>query len=273
MSAPETSGDPTRIVSLAPSVTDVLAALDLGDRLVGTTRYCEPPESAREVLELGGYLDVNLEAVVGLRPDLVIVIQDQTALRARLDSLGLATLQVDQGSLDGILRSVLEISEACGVRDRGFRVIDTMEARLERVAAMTAGLPPPTALVVVGREAGTGSVTSVWVAGKATFYDDVLRLAGATNAAAPSAVAYPELSREGLLHLDPDVILDLLPNLGDRGVGVDQALADWQSLGSLRAVHTGRLIALDESWVAIPGPRVVDLVERVAGLLHPEVVR
>ncbi len=266
---PPRSGEPHRIVSLAPSVTEVLFELGVGDRLVGVTRYCSLPEGRGEVAAVGGYLDVNLEAIVALRPDLVIVIQDHAALRARLDDLGLTTLLVDQGSLAGILRSVIEISEACGVRDRGVHTVDDMEGRLQRVAETTNGLDPPNTLVVVGREVGGGSLTSVWIAGRSTFYDDVLRLAGGRNAAAPSAVAYPELSREGLLYLDPDVILDLLADLGDRRVDVEAALADWQSLQALRAVRTHRVVAVEDRFAVVPGPGVVDLVEKVARLLHP----
>ena len=207
---------------------------------------------------------------MGLRPDLVIMIQDHGALRRRIDELGLTTLLVDQGSLEGILRSVTEIAEECRVTDRGTRLVKDLENRLERVAETTRGLDAPNTLVVVGRDVGIGSMTSVWVAGRSTFYDDVLRLAGGRNAAAPSAVAYPEVSREGLLHLDPDVILDLVADLGDRHVDVEKALADWRTLESLRAVRTGQVIPVEARYAVVPGPGVVDLVERVAHLLHPE---
>jgi len=261
---------PQRIVSLAPSVTEVVKDLGLGHRLVGVTRYCNVSSSMRDAVDVGGYLDVNLEGLVGLRPDLVIVIQDHGALRDRLGSLGLNTLQVDQGSMGGILQSVVDIADACGVPERGASLVADLEARLHRVALVTSGLDPPTTLVVVGRDLGTGAVTNVWVAGRSTFYNDVLQLAGGLNAMGPSAVAYPEVSREGLLHLDPDVILDLLADLGDRRIDVETARADWRFLGSMRAVKEGRLIAVEEPSAVVPGPGVVDLVERVARLLHPE---
>lgn len=266
----ERSISPLRIVSLAPSVTEVLLELGLGDRLVGVTRYCDVSSTVSDVTDVGGYLDVNLEALVGLRPDLVIVIQDHGALRERLESLELRTLRVDQGSLEGILHSVIEIADGCGVPDRGAQLVRDLEERLDRVAAVTAGLDPPSTLVVVGRDLNAGSLTNVWVAGRSTFYNDVLQLAGGFNAMGPSAVAYPEVSREGLLHLDPDVILDLLADLGERDVDVEAALADWRFLGSLRAVREGRLFAVEERYAVVPGPGVVALVEQVAQLLHPE---
>jgi iron complex transport system substrate-binding protein len=264
---------PQRIVSLAPSVTEVLFALGLGERVVGVTSFCRyPPEAARRP-QVGGYLDLNLEAIVALKPDLAVLIQDHDAAQARLEALGVPTLQVDQGDLDGILRSIEEIAARCGVAERGGELVAEIRGRLAVVEQRVAGLPRPRTLAVVGREAGSGTLATVWVAGTETFYDDVIKLAGGVNAAAPSPVAYPEVSREGLLHIDPDVILDLLADLDERGVAGDAAAADWQELSALRAVRTGRVHLLEHELTVVPGPRVAELVEQVAQALHPEAFR
>jgi len=264
---------PQRIVSLAPSVTEVLFALGLGERVVGVTSFCRYPPEAARLPQVGGYLDLNLEAIVALEPDLAVLIQDHDAAQARLEALGVPTLQVDQGDLDGILRSIEEIAARCGVAERGGELVAEIRGRLAAVEQRVAGLPRPRTLAVVGREAGSGTLATVWVAGTETFYDDVIRLAGGVNAAAPSPVAYPEVSREGLLHIDPDVILDLLADLDDRGVAGDAAAADWQELSALRAVRTGRVHLLEHELTVVPGPRVAALVEQVAQVLHPEAFR
>jgi iron complex transport system substrate-binding protein len=264
---------PARIISLAPSVTEVLFALGLGDRVAGVTSFCRYPPEAARLPQVGGYLDLNLEAIVGLDPDLVVLIQDHDAARARLDELGVPTLQVDQADLDGILRSIEEIAARCSVPERGAELVAAISGRLEAVERRVAGLPRPRTLAVVGREVGTGSITTVWVAGPATFYDDVIRLAGGANAAEPSPVLYPELSREGLYHIDPDVIVDLLADLDERGVAAEAAAADWQQLAALRAVRSGRVHALRHELTVVPGPRVAELVEEVAQALHPEAFR
>jgi iron complex transport system substrate-binding protein len=261
---------PQRIVSLAPSVTEVLFALGLGDRVVGVTSFCRYPPEAAQRPQVGGYLDLNLEAIVALEPDLVVLIQDHDLARARLEALGLATLQVDQGDLDGILRSIEEIAERCGVAGRGGELVSSIRGRLATVERRVAGRPRPRTLAVVGREAGSGALATVWVAGTETFYDDVIRLAGGVNAAARSPVAYPEVSREGLFHIDPDVILDLLADLDERGVPAAAAATDWQALGALRAVRSGRVHLLEHELTVVPGPRIAELVEEVARALHPE---
>lgn len=264
---------PTRIVSLAPSVTEILFDLNLGDRVVGVTRYCRPPRSAGDVPDVGGYLDVNLEAIVALEPDLVVVIQDHGDVRSRLESLGLRTLQVDQSTVPGILDSIVEISAACGVPAAGLELAGEIRGRLDRVRRLTRSLGRPRVLVVVSRDAGSGDIDSLWVAGRSTFYNDVVDYAGGANAMESTLVAYPEVSREGLLHLDPDVVVDLLADLDDRHVVPEVALADWRGQLGLRAVEEGRVYPVEEPWVVVPGPRIADLVELFARLLHPEVGR
>jgi iron complex transport system substrate-binding protein len=136
--------------------------------------------------------------------------------------------------------------------------------------ARVADLPQPRVLVVVGREPGSGEVSSVWAAGPSTFYNDVIELAGGHNVCRRRIPAYPELSREGLIHLDPDVIVDLVPELDRRAVSATAARADWNGLGELRAVQAGRVHVLDHEFVEIPGPRIADTVVAMARLLHPE---
>ncbi len=257
---------PSRIVSMAPSLTETLLALRLGDRVIGVTRYCPPVPGA---VSVGGHLDPSVEGIVALDPDLVLLMQSHDQLRVRLDGLGLTTFQVDQHDIAAILDSITAIAERCGVGDRGRRLTARLSSELDAVAVSVAGRPRPRVLAVVGREAGTGRITSVWAAGPDTFFDDVLMIAGGVNAVGNSSIRYPELSREGLLAVDPDVILDIVADGGDRGLDATTIAADWRGLEDLRAVRDGRIHVITDSRVVIPGPSIVDTVRIVAGLLHP----
>jgi len=262
------AADPVRIVAMAPSLTETLLALDLGDRIVGSTRYCPPVPGA---VSIGGYFDPSYEAILALEPDLVIVMQSHDELNRRLGDLGLSTLRVDQHDVEGILTSIEVIAERCGVRQRGLDLTSSMRAELEDVAAKVADRDRPTTLVVVGRQPGGGRIGSLWAAAGDTFYDDVLELAGGVNAVTSGGIRYPEFSREGLLAVDPDVILDVLAGGGVRDVTAAEAAADWNAASDLRAVREGRVHILMEEFVVIPGPRIVETVRTVARLLHPEV--
>ena len=260
------TGPPARIVSLAPSLTETLLALDLEDRVVGVTRFCPEVHGA---VEVGGYVDPNIEGIVELDPDLVLLMQSHDVLERRLSELGLATFRVDQHDIAGVLDSVEAIAVRCGVPDRGRRLAADLRGDLDSVAAAVAGRERPRTLVVVGREVG-GGIGALWAAAPDTFFDDVVRLAGGDNVITGSVIRYPELSREGLYALDPEVILDVVADGGARGIQPAEAAADWLALEELTAVRGGRVIVLAEDYVAIPGPRIVDTVRTVARALHPQ---
>jgi iron complex transport system substrate-binding protein len=267
---PSVPGHPQRIVSLAPSLTETLFALGVGDRVVGVTRYCAYPPAARVLPRVGGHLDPNFEAIVSLEPDLVVVIPSSSENRRRLESLGIAVLEVDQHDVDAVLDSVTTVAEECGVPERGAALRSTIEDRLADVAATVAGSPRVRTLVVVGHQIGGGAVRSVWAAGPDTFYDGVLRIAGGVNVVDGGVARYPELSREGLTALDPEVVLDVIAAVEERNLDLDEVLSGWRRLSELRAVRAHRVSVLEGDHMVVPGPRLPEMVEAVARALHPE---
>ena len=266
--APGSDQAPRRIVSMAPSVTEILFALGLGDRVVGVTRYCDFPLQATTLKTVGGYLDPSYEAILTLRPDLVILVQSHGEVERRLDDLGIATLRTDQERLAGVVESIRVIATRCGVADRGERLVDQIQSRLDAVRAAVAGRAPVRTLVSVGRSAARGPVTSVWTAGPGTFYADALAIAGGVNVVGERGVAYPEIGREGLLVLDPDVIVEVVPGRGPAAVEPGTVLAEWAGFDALRAVAAGRVEVLSGDAYVRPGPRIVELVEAMARALH-----
>jgi len=193
--------EPGRVVSMAPSLTETILALGLGDRVVGVTRYCPEVDGA---VSVGGYFDPSYETILSLAPDLVIVMQSHDELHRRLGDLGLDTLRVDQHDVRGILESVEIIAGRFGVEERGRDLVNRLRAALDEVVVAVGGLDRPRVLVIVGREPGSGRLGALWAAADDTFYGDVIRLAGGVNAISSTAIRYPELSREGLIAVDPD---------------------------------------------------------------------
>jgi iron complex transport system substrate-binding protein len=265
-----TAPPPQRIVSLAPSLTETLFALGLGERIVGVTRYCAYPPEALELPKIGGYLDPSYEALLALQPDLVVLIPSSDETEKRLESLGVRVLRVDQHDVGGVLESITVLATACGVPEEGALLRASVEERLQKVAARIAGAPRPRAVVVVGHDVGDGVVRSVWAAGPDTFYDDVLRIAGGVNGVEGGLARYPELSREGLTSIDPDVVLDVIAGLEERGLRVPEIRDSWLKLVELRAVREGRVEILDGDVMVVPGPRLPEMVENIARALHPE---
>jgi len=264
------SSPPQRIVSLAPSLTETLFALGVGDRVVGVTRYCSHPPAVRGLPRVGGHLDPNIEAIVSLEPDLVVLIPSGESNAHRLRGLGVPVLQVDQHDVGSLLDSIPALAAACGVEDRGELLRADIERRLASTAAAVAGAARLRTVVAVGHDISGGVVRSVWAAGPDTFYSGVLEIAGGVNAVTGGVVRYPELTREGLMALDPDVVLDVVAGVEERRRELDQIVSGWLRLTELRAVREDRVRVLEGDLMVVPGPRLPDMVREVAKALHPE---
>jgi len=270
----ETGQPPARIISLAPSVTEILFELDLSDRVVGVTRFCDYPPEAVKKPRVGGYFDVNYEAILALEPDLVILLTEHEDAQDRLGSLGISTLAVNHSRIDGILDSVTVIGQACGVREKGKSLRRSLESRIlevqERFAVHSSSCPlvpsRPRVLVAVGRSLQGGSEGELFISGRDGFYDDLIRLAGGENAYREETLKFPAVSAEGLARLDPEIIIEMIPDLSP-GKDRDRLLADWEDIPGLRAAREGRIHILGGDAVVVPGPRFVDLLEEMARII------
>jgi iron complex transport system substrate-binding protein len=264
---------PRRIVSAAPSLTETLFALGLGNRVVGVTNYCNYPPEARRRPKIGALLNPNYEAVVALRPQVVVILSgDEQSLRD-LRKLGLRTLVVNHKSIEGILDSFTTIGRACGAEPQAEAFCADIRARLDRVERKLAGRPRPRVLLAVDRTPSRGRLEDVYIGGRDGHLDRILELAGGRNAY-QGDVPFPVVSREGMLRMDPQMILDLVPlppGMPARRPDQRRAiLADWNGL-DVEAVRQGRVYLVEEDYAFIPGPRFILLVEKLARLIHPEV--
>ncbi|MDD3641838.1 MAG: helical backbone metal receptor [Candidatus Krumholzibacteria bacterium] len=260
-----------RIVSLSPNITEILFAVGLGDRLVGATRFCNYPPEAALLPRVGGYYDTNVEAVVALEPDLVVMLPAHESAGSVLERVGIQCLAVGNETIGEILSSITTIGRRCGAADSAAAVRASIERRIESVRRLTSASDRPSTLVVVSRAYGS-SPAGICAAGRGTFYDELLEAAGGRNAIDSRVPAYPELSMEGMLHLDPEVIIEIVPAADARRLGLQRITGGWKGAAELRAVRTGRVTILTGDHASIPGPRLVLLLEEFAEAISPGVL-
>jgi len=262
---------PARIVSTSPSITEMLYAMGLGDRVAGVTTFCRyPPEAARKP-KIGNYLQPNMEIITALRPDLVIAEVTGVRRAERFSVLGLRVLEVDDGTIAGIYDSISRIGEAAGAKAAADALNARIRASLEEVRRKTEKLPRRRVVFVVGR--APGRLAELVVAGKGSYLDEVMTLAGGKNIFGDTLAQYSKVSLEELLARNPEVIVDMGEMADTAGVTEQEkraVVALWRRYPSLAAVQNGRVFAVASDVFVVPGPRVVDAAREFARMLHPE---
>jgi iron complex transport system substrate-binding protein len=262
-----------RIVSMSPAATEILFSLSLGGRLVGVTRFCDYPPEAKEIPAVADMLDISLETLLDLEPDLVILVDLNASLRERIERLGIRTFVLRQETLGELCDSIEELGRVCSVPETGKAAAGAIRGALAEADRLTAGLPRPRVAVAVDRDIADSVIRSLYIAGRESFYDEMIRFAGGRNAFETGGVTYPKLSAEGLIELDPDVIIDLVgEHRTGGGPGREDLEAPWRSVPGLRAFEEGRIRAVTGNYALRPGPRVVRALFEFMGIIHPELL-
>jgi iron complex transport system substrate-binding protein len=251
-SFPARAAEPARIVSTSPSITEILFALGLGDRVVGVSTYCRYPEAALRLPKVGSFMRPEPEVIARLRPDLVIVHAGPHTVPQQLTTLGIASIRA--------------IGAAAAVPDRAARLVADLSRRLAAVEAAAAARPPRRVLVIVGRQ--PGSLSDLVGVGRGSYLNDLVRVAGGRNVLDdPRLPEYPRISMETVIRLDPDVIVDA----GDMGETEEEHRRRqptterlWRQQPLVRAAQANAAHAVTSDAFVVPGPRVVEAAETLA---------
>jgi iron complex transport system substrate-binding protein len=240
-------------------MTDIVVALGHADRLVGVTRFDTAPEVAK-LPRVGGFLDPSAEAVLGLRPDLVLWLTDGSALPAvqHIAELGVPVLAIPVISVVDVVTATRTVAEALGDPAPGKRLAAELEAAIARTRARAASLPRRRVLLLVGRE-------PLVVAGPGSYPDELLGIVGATNVVG-GKIAWPVFPVEKAAAADPELVIDAAVN--EHGGG-----SAGPALSAIPAVRRGAIRVLRTDDVLRPGPRLVSALEVLFAAVHPEAAR
>jgi iron complex transport system substrate-binding protein len=240
-------------------MTDIVVALGKADRLVGVSKFDNAPE-VKQVKRVGGFLDPSVEAVVALRPDLVLWLTDGGAMPvvSKIAELGIPVLAIPVIGIDDVLSSCRTVGRALGDAAAGEQLASGLEASIARARARASSLPTRRVLFIVGRE-------PLVVAGPGSYPDQLLRVIGARNVV-EGAVAWPVFPVEKAAALDPDVVIDAAVNEHGEG-GNDQALS------AIPAVQRGAIRRLASDDALRPGPRLARALDALLEAIHPGSVR
>jgi iron complex transport system substrate-binding protein len=252
--------NPQRIISLAPNITEILFALGLGDRVAAVTSYCDFPEETKTKEKIGDTLHPNLERIIGLKPDLVLTTTASQLedLTRRLDQLAVPLYVTNPRTVRETAASIRKIGEATGASARAAEIADDMERRISAVETRVKGLPEPRVLYVL-------QTAPLITAGRNTFINDLIRIAGGRSISGDETADYPQFSRETVIARAPEVIIAPSSH-GKEFVRVEDLRRDYPTTP---AVRSNRIVAVNPDLVDRPGPRIVDGLEELARGLHP----
>jgi iron complex transport system substrate-binding protein len=261
--AMQIADNPRRVIALAPSITEIIFALHQEQRLVGVTLFSDYPPAAQKLPKVGSYVQLDIEKIVSLKPDLCIGIRDGNpiALVKRLESLGIPVYAVNPTNLESVMTTVDEIGGLLGSVKQARQLTAEMHARVQvvesRIAAVRAR---PRVFFQIG-------ISPIVSAGTHTFIHELIHLSGGVNIAA-GPVNYPRYTEEEVIRLKPDIII--ITSMA-RGVRFDSVKARWLRWKSIPAVRHDRIYLVDSNLVDRPSPRLVKGLEDMARMIHPEV--
>lgn len=254
--------NPQRIVSLAPNITEIIFTIDKGHLVKGVTQYSDYPSEALDLPKVGSYVALDLEKIVALEPDLCIATRDGNPLQTinRLESLGIPIFAVDPRDLNSILETITAIGSLLHAERQADNLVRDMRTRIEKIKAIVAGaFKKPTVFFQIG-------VNPIVSVGTPATIHELILLAGGENLA-EGRIAYPRFSREEIILLAPEIIIVTTMTRGTTG---EQIASEWKRWTQIPAVRNQQVHIVDSDLFDRPSPRLVDGLETLAQLIHPE---
>lgn len=254
---------PQRLISLAPSITEILYFLELGHRVVGVTSYCNYPPEVVSKPRIGTYWEYNLEAILALKPDLALVVADQGEGESSLTALrhwGIPIYAARADTLPELFHLIEDLARLTGQEAVARRKLPFLQERARRIEAWVQGRPRPRVFLQIDQE-------PLITVGRLAIQNDLIKRAGGSNIAGHIEQRYPIFSMEEVLKAQPEVIL-FTGMVGTQVVAARTSF--WRQWPMLPAVANKRLHWVEPDLIDRPGPRAVDGLETLARLVHPE---
>jgi len=257
---------PKRIISLSPNITQIIYALGAWENVAGVTIYSDFPPEVKETPKVGGWVNPNMEAIVALKPDLVLLMKDQdTIFGQKLDNLGLDKYVIDSNdSVNDILESISSLGEVLHKQSQAKNLVNKLRRELDRITVTTQEAQKKSVLIVVGRNPGT--LEDIYVIGRNNYINELINIAGGENIIENKRLSI-KLTKEAILTLNPDVIIEINHDKSERET---QILNTWSELKLSKAVKDNQVYILPSTVLLHPSQRILEGARVLTQTLHPE---
>jgi len=257
--------NPARIVSLAPNITEILFSLGLDKEIVGVTMFSNYPDAAARKAKVGSYINLSIEKIVALNPDLIIstVQGNKKETVLYLAQIGFPVYVVNSASFEDMFKAIVRIGRITSRETEARELVDNLNERVTRIVSRTEGSGKPRVLLQIGID----PIVSV---GKSTIQDRLITLAGGISVTGDMGYGYPRLGMEKIISKKPDIIIVSSMKRGGDFVAVKNKWKKWKDIP---AVRNDRIYVIDSDLTDHPSPRIVDGLEELAEMIHPEVMK
>ncbi|MFC1867899.1 cobalamin-binding protein [Thermodesulfobacteriota bacterium] len=255
--------DPERIVSLAPNITEILYFLGLGDRVVGVTRFSYYPPEANKKPKVGSYINLNVEKIISLSPDLVIGTVDgnEQVIADILTQAGIQVFIVSARNIGQIIETIVQLGHVCGIPANARALAAGLNERVDKILGKTRSSKKPLVFLQI-------NLRPIMTVNRNSFLHDLINIAGGVNMAGDRPMTYPKISIEEIIKRRPEVII--ISSM-ERGGRFEKARQAWLKWTSIPAVKNNRVHLIDSDLIDRPAPRIIDGLEAMAGIIHPEI--
>ena len=258
---------PRRIVSLVPNVTEMLFAIGAGPQVVAVSNYDVEPPEVRSLPTVGALLDPDTEKIISLKPELVITYGSQTDLQSQLTAANIPFFDYRHAGLDHIMVTMRALGARTGHAAQADKAAAALQASIDAVRRRVAGKPRPKTFLVFGRE--PGSLRNIYASAGRGFLHDMLVAAGGDDVLNDIEQESAQVSTEMILARAPEVILELNAATQLNDADLKKVTDPWMTLSSVPAVRNRRVVILLGPGLTVPGPRVIDGIEKMSRALHP----
>jgi iron complex transport system substrate-binding protein len=252
---------PQRIITLAPSLTEIVYALGAGDRLVGNTTFCDYPAEAKKVEKVGDTLQPNVEKIIALKPDVILITtaSQLETFTKQLDERQIAVFVTDPHDLEGVFRSIKTLGELLGQQEQADKLVGDLRARTSAVEDAVKSRPVVSVFYQV-------SPSPLWTAGRRSWITDLIKRAGGKSVTAEVEGEWMRYSEEAAMASKPEAIIMATGGAS----GADEKMDVAPALLKSPAAQNNRVYGISGDYLSRPGPRLVDGLEEMARALHPE---
>ena len=259
---------PERVISLAPSITEIVFDLHRENCLKGVTKYSDFPEQAKKLPKIGSYIQIDLEKIVRLKPDLCIAVKDGNPLQTvqRLCDLGIPVYAVNPMNLQSVMDMVTNIGDILNAQTRARALVFNMKSRIEKIKSIVAkSINKPKVFFQIG-------IAPIVSAGTDTFLNELINLGGGINLG-EGKNPYPRFSMEQVIRLNPDIILISSMARSKNDEIFTEIKHKWETWNMISAVKNKRIFIVDSNIFDRPTPRLIDALETLAQIIHPELFK